>query len=111
MDHPLLALYLLVKNKGYSALFNFREGFRVGLAGGTICRPRTLGFTQNSYALSSRHHCYYHAGKKHDIEWPEGAIQPKWNGIGDVVGCGLALSPDNKFYIFFTGNGILLGQF
>jgi hypothetical protein len=39
-------------------------------------------------------------------------IKPKWNGPGDVVGCGvLVVKPENELAIFFTLNGTLLGQF
>jgi hypothetical protein len=48
--------------------------------------------------------------KKHLFEWSNGAIKPKWNGPGDVIGCGLALNPANELSLFFTGNGILMGQ-
>jgi hypothetical protein len=51
------------------------------------------------------------SGKKHKFEWPNGTAKPKWNAEGDMVGCGLVLSPNNKLAIFFTGNGILMGQF
>jgi hypothetical protein len=51
------------------------------------------------------------SGKEQKFDWPNGAIKPKWNGHGDVVGCGLLQSPDNKLAIFFTVNGLLLGQF
>jgi hypothetical protein len=37
--------------------------------------------------------------------------EPEWNGPGDVFGCGLLMSPQNKLSIFFTENGILIGQF
>jgi hypothetical protein len=52
------------------------------------------------------------SGHEHFFEWPAGAIKPKWFGYGcrDVYGCGLVLSPDNKLAIFFTTNGILMGQ-
>jgi hypothetical protein len=32
-------------------------------------------------------------------------------GPGDVIGCGILLNPDKKLAVFFTGNGILMGQF
>jgi hypothetical protein len=51
------------------------------------------------------------AENKHAFEWPNGAIKPKANGKDDVVGCGLVLSPQNELSIFFTGNGVLMGQF
>jgi hypothetical protein len=41
----------------------------------------------------------------------DGAIKPTLHGCGDVFGCGLVLSTDNKLAIFFTTNGILMGQF
>jgi hypothetical protein len=44
--------------------------------------------------------------KEHKFEWPEGAIKPKWNGQGDVFGCGIVLDYNNKMAIFFTLNGI-----
>jgi hypothetical protein len=53
----------------------------------------------------------YPSNKKHEFEWPNGTNKPTWNGNGDVVGCGLVLSPNNRLAIFFTGNGILMGQF
>jgi hypothetical protein len=51
------------------------------------------------------------SGYIHNFEWPNGAIRPEWNGQGDVVGCGLLLNPENNLFIFFTANGILMGQF
>jgi hypothetical protein len=30
---------------------------------------------------------------------------------GNIYGCGLLLDPDNQLAIFFTLNGILLGEF
>jgi hypothetical protein len=50
------------------------------------------------------------SGNPHQFEWPAGAIRPKLYGCGDVFGCGLVLSADNKVAIFFTINGILMGQ-
>jgi hypothetical protein len=44
------------------------------------------------------------------FEWPHRAIRPRWYGCGDVFGCGLVLSPDDKLAIFFTTNGTLMGQ-
>jgi hypothetical protein len=65
----------------------------------------------NSYAIQRRGDWCLLSGKLHDFEWPNGAIKPKWNGPGDVIGCGLLLNPENKLSIFFTLNGILLGKF
>jgi hypothetical protein len=47
----------------------------------------------------------------HDFEWQNGAIKPRWNGEGDVYGCGLLMNTENKLSIFFTVNGLLMGQF
>jgi hypothetical protein len=47
----------------------------------------------------------------HRFEWPNRAIKPEWNGQGDVIGCGLVLKPANELSMFFTLNGILMGQF
>src|SRR4051812_18044918 len=38
-----------------------------------------------------------------------GATEPEWNGLGDVLGCGLVLDPKGGVAIFFTGNGQLIG--
>jgi hypothetical protein len=52
------------------------------------------------------------SGHEHFLEWPAGAVKPKWTGTGceDVFGCGLVLSVDNKLAIFFTTNGTLMGK-
>jgi hypothetical protein len=77
----------------------------ISAAGQWICNSRNYHFFGNGHD-----HCYPNT-KKHIFEWPNRAIKPKWNGRGDVVGCGLVLSPNNQLAIFFTGNGILMGQF
>jgi hypothetical protein len=48
--------------------------------------------------------------KTHQFEWPNEATKPKWKGPGDVVDCGLMLTPGNEVAIFFTGNGLLMGK-
>jgi hypothetical protein len=49
---------------------------------------------------------------KKKFEWPnEVNGVPKRNGPGNVAGCGLLLNAENKLFIFFTFNGILLGKF
>jgi hypothetical protein len=62
---------------------------------------------------SRQDHCWL-SGQKHLLEPPnEAATAKPWKfrlDTGDVIGCGLLLSPKNKVSIFFTGNGILLGQ-
>jgi hypothetical protein len=55
------------------------------------------------------------SGKEHAFEWPNEAAKPEWSAAdeadkGDVIGCGLLLSRQNELSIFFTFNGILLGQ-
>jgi hypothetical protein len=56
-----------------------------------------------------RDYCFL-SGAVRFFDWPFGAIKPKWYGCGDVFGCGLVLSADNTLAIFFTANGILMGQ-
>jgi hypothetical protein len=70
----------------------------------------SVGFAPNSYAF---YHCYscWLSGNSHKFEWPNGVTRPTWNGPGDVLGCGLLMSSNNELSIFFTGNGILMGQF
>jgi hypothetical protein len=70
-----------------------------------ICNSRNYHIFGNGYDYCSV------SGKEHTFEWPNGSIKPTWNGQGDVVGCGLVLNPNNQLAIFFTGNGILMGQF
>jgi hypothetical protein len=60
-----------------------------------------IGYDFDTCWLSGTHHCF---------KWPDGAIKPIFNCMGDVLGCGLLLNPENQLSIFFTGNGILLGQ-
>jgi hypothetical protein len=49
------------------------------------------------------------SGRQHQFHWPFGATKPESKGLG-VDGCGLLLT-DNKLAIFFTINGILIGEF
>jgi hypothetical protein len=70
----------------------------------------SLGYAANSYCASSTSENYQHSKETHEFEWPKRAIRPNWNCI-HVGGCGLLLGPKNKLSIFFTANGILLGQF
>jgi hypothetical protein len=64
----------------------------------------------NSYAIEDGcDHCWI-SGKTHKFEGPNGTTKPEWNGLGDVVGCGLVLNPAKELSLFFTANGILLGQ-
>jgi hypothetical protein len=50
------------------------------------------------------------SGDVHLFDWPDGAVKPILHGCRDVFGCGLVLSAGNKLAIFFTINGILIGQ-
>jgi hypothetical protein len=70
------------------------------------------GHSHQFYALLCRRdYCYLGNNKEHYFEWPNGAIEPEWNnGKGDVVGCGILMNSKNEWAIFFTGNGILMGQ-
>jgi hypothetical protein len=59
----------------------------------------------NCYAIWAGDDCCFISGKLHNFN----ANKPEWNGQGDVIGCGILMSPANKVSIFFTLNGILLG--
>jgi hypothetical protein len=37
-------------------------------------------------------------------------MEPEWNHSENVVGCGIFLSSEKKLSLFFTLNGILMGQ-
>jgi hypothetical protein len=84
----------------------------VGLSSGNISDGSFVGGFPNSFAIRYGDYDdqYWLSGKLHDFEWPNGAIKPKWNGPGDVAGCGLLLNPANEVSLFFTVNGILMGQ-
>jgi hypothetical protein len=83
----------------------------VGLSSRNIPDGYVVGDLQNSYGIGDDCDDCWLSGKRHDFEWPNQAIKPEWNGpAGDVFGCGLLLNPENKLFIFFTGNGILMGQ-
>jgi hypothetical protein len=82
----------------------------VGLSSGNIPVGSCVCCPPNSYAFEDGCDYCWISGKQYQFEWPNGAIKPKWNGKGDVVGCGLLLNPENEVSIFFTGNGILIGQ-
>jgi hypothetical protein len=55
------------------------------------------------------HGCWL-AGETHLFELPEGAIRPEIKEYGNVFGCGLVLDPGNNLAIFFTLNGMLMGE-
>jgi hypothetical protein len=92
----------------------YRDVYYVGLSNKSISRRKgTRVDYANSFVLKNHYNEYECrlAGKKHNWEWPEGATRPEWSDGEDVFGCGLVLSPDNKWAIFFTMNGLLFGQF
>jgi hypothetical protein len=62
------------------------------------------------YSWPSGYNFCYMFGEEHPFKWPNDAIRPKRNEIGDVYGCGLLLNPRNEWAIFFTFNGVLMGQ-
>jgi hypothetical protein len=69
-----------------------------------------VGELPNSYAIEDGSDYCWISGKTHKFEWPNGTTKPEWNGLGDVVGCGLVLNPAKELSLFFIGNGILMGQ-
>jgi hypothetical protein len=88
---------------------NFRA-IHVGLAGGEFpAIGSCVGLLPNSYAIDSPDHCWL-SQEGHTLEWPNGVPRHKWSR-GDVIGCGLMKNRAKELSIFFTLNGILLGQF
>jgi hypothetical protein len=89
--------------------------FRIGLSNGNIPHGSFLDGSSNSYAnIGYDADSCWLSGRLHYFELADGAIKPKWNRRGerneDVLGCGLLLNSKNKLFIFFTGNGIMMGQ-
>jgi hypothetical protein len=90
--------------------FSLYSGYFVGLSDGQNCDGFSLGITPNSYCISDGGIYYYMSGVGEcRFEWQNGVF-PKLIGPGNVAGCGLVLNPKNKLSIFFTWNGILLGN-
>jgi hypothetical protein len=86
----------------------------VGLSSGNIPTAGAwVGGFPNSYAIQEGCDYCWLSRDDHRFERPTGAIEPEWNwnGQGNVVGCGLLVNPENELSIFFTGNGLLMGQF
>jgi hypothetical protein len=88
----------------------FRE-ILVGLSSESIPDGTFAGEIQNSYAIEDGCDYCWLSGKTHQFEWPDDTTKPEWNGPGDVIGCGLLINPKKEGFIFFTGNGLLMGQF
>jgi hypothetical protein len=85
---------------------HFRE-ILVGLASENFPRSGSrIGSLPNSYAFDNSADCYI-AGKIHNT----GVRTLLWNCRVDVIGCGLMQSHAKELSIFFTLNGMLLGQF
>jgi hypothetical protein len=103
-------------SKKFDNFSKFSRGF-FGFSDGAIPDDDNvnswIGQYPNSYGIPTDHNYYgcYLAGENHQLELPEGAIQPRWErNISNVHGCGLVLDPDNKLSIFFTLNGQLEGE-
>jgi hypothetical protein len=82
----------------------------VGFSNGSLPEDSLVGESTNSYAIQHSHDNCLLLGTSHWFEWPNGAIRPKWDGCGDVMGCGILLNSKNELAIFFTANGILMGK-
>jgi hypothetical protein len=93
------------------------RAFYVGLSNGIIPSDDTCYWKWPKFYLFSN--CKFYNNKRcclsgyyHEFEWPNGPIEVKWNENGKVtIGCGILFNPANKLSIFFTANGILMGQF
>jgi hypothetical protein len=87
-------------------IFIFRF-FWVGLSNGNIPHGALVGECPNSYAF------------QRDTSWCKlwgesrrfGLQDIQWTGPGDILGCGILLSPSNNVSVFFTLNGTPLGEF
>jgi hypothetical protein len=82
----------------------------VGLSSGNIPDGSIVGLLPKSYAIPYGYDFCWLSQQTHHFDWPNSAIKPKWNGRDGVIGCGLVLNPANKLSIFYTVNGILMGQ-
>jgi hypothetical protein len=75
-----------------------------------------IGVYPNSYAISTISELLNWrilAGRTPILELPADeaiSLEPKENEA-NVYGCGLVMDPNDKLAIFFTLNGILMGQF
>jgi hypothetical protein len=112
----MLRTLSLFGNGNFSAQYTGKKNlikkfrrFCVGLSNGRIPNISCASNSPNLYALWDGAYCCLLSGRLHNFKWPTGANKPKWNGKGNVVGCGILMSPANKVSIFFTLNGILMG--
>jgi hypothetical protein len=69
-----------------------------------------IGCSTNFYGIPDNCDFCFLEGEKHSFQWPQGAIKPKWKDQGNVVGCGIMISPKDNMSIFFTLNGQLMGK-
>jgi hypothetical protein len=78
----------------------------MGLSNGNIPHESNAPTSPNCYAIRAGDDFCFLSGRFHDFKWPTDANEPEWNGQGDVVGCGILMSPEpvNKVSIFFTLN-------
>jgi hypothetical protein len=63
-------------------------------------------FNTNSYTIAT-----ISANGRYEFNQVPVGAKPEQSVPGNVFGCGLLMDPDNKVTIFFTLNGILLGEF
>jgi hypothetical protein len=88
--------------------------FLVGLSGCKDDSCIRAGGDLNYYAIETGtdHKCFL-AGKSRGFQLPADGIRQKHKGSwgNNVYGCGLLVDPNNELAIFFTLNGILMGQF
>jgi hypothetical protein len=61
-----------------------------------------FGQNANSYAIDNACNACMLSGKEYGLKRPEG-IKLELKGEGDVIGCGLLLSPKGKLAIFTSG--------
>jgi hypothetical protein len=108
--------YLALNFYGYSKILNNNflrifSNFFVGLTKWSIAGSQFIGKKPDSYAIEygNKTFCWI-ADEVHAFELANNENRPAYNGLGDILGCGLLMNPENKLAIFFTLNGTLLGK-